>query len=96
MNQPKSEKPFADKPELVKSLLDEIIEETTLQMEAKAKASKQGGVFGVGALDTKEAWPVTSPCPSTFGAAPSPTTSPIVYYPVTYPCPATFGAAKAA
>jgi septal ring factor EnvC (AmiA/AmiB activator) len=95
MNQIKSEKAFADKPEIVKSLLDEIIEETTLQMAEKAKAAekaRQGGLFGVGALDAEQqAYPVTSPCPATFGAA-----QPQISYPVTYPCPATFGALQAA
>lgn len=91
MNQPKSEKTFAELP--VKSLLDEIIEETTLQMDAKAKAAQKGCLFGVGALDAQQqAYPVTTPCPATFGAA----KPPITYYPVTYPCPATFGAVKAA
>lgn len=96
MNQTKSEKIFVEKPELpVKSLLDEIIEETTLQMDAKAKQAQktqQGCLFGVGALDAEQqAYPVTSPCPPTFGVAQSP-----IAYPVTYPCPATFGAIKAA
>ena len=96
MHQIKSEKTFADKPERpVKSLLDEIIEETTLQMDAKAKEAQkaqQGRLFGVGALDAQQQYyPVTSPCPATFGAAQAP-----ISYPVTYPCPATFGAVKAA
>lgn len=91
MNQIESEKPFAEKRELAgKSLLGEIIEETTLQMAAKAKKERQGGLFGVGDAE-KQAYPVTSPCPATFGAPQAPTS-----YPVTYPCPATFGAAKAA
>lgn len=81
MNQIDSEKAFADKPEIVKSLLDEIIEETTLQMAEKEKAAQKATQY----------YPVTSPCPATFGAA-----RPPISYPVTYPCPATFGALKAA
>ena len=39
--------------------------------------ARQGCLFGVGALDAQQqAYPVTYPCPSTFGAAQSPTTSP--------------------
>jgi len=41
--------------------------------------ARQGCLFGVGALDAQQqAYPVTYPCPSTFGAAQSPTTSPAV------------------
>ncbi len=41
--------------------------------------ARQGCLFGVGALDAQQqAYPVTYPCPSTFGAAMSPTTSPAV------------------
>lgn len=41
--------------------------------------ARQGCLFGVGALDAQQqAYPVTYPCPSTFGAAVSATTSPAV------------------
>jgi hypothetical protein len=41
--------------------------------------ARQGCLFGVGALDAQQqAYPVTYPCPSTFGAAVSPTTTPAV------------------
>lgn len=41
--------------------------------------ARQGCLFGVGALDAQQqAYPVTYPCPSTFGAAMNPTTSPAV------------------
>jgi len=41
--------------------------------------ARQGCLFGVGALDAQQqAYPVTYPCPSTFGAAQAPTTSPAV------------------
>ena len=40
--------------------------------------ARQGCLFGVGALDAQnQAYPVTFPCASTFGAAMSPSTSPI-------------------
>lgn len=41
--------------------------------------ARQGCLFGVGALDAQQqAYPVTYPCPSTFGAAVQPSTSPAV------------------
>jgi hypothetical protein len=39
--------------------------------------ARQGCLFGVGALDAQaQAYPVTFPCPATFGAAPQPSTVP--------------------
>ena len=41
--------------------------------------ARQGCLFGVGALDAQQqAYPVTYPCPSTFGASGAPTTTPAV------------------
>lgn len=41
--------------------------------------ARQGCLFGVGALDAaQQAYPVTYPCPATFGAAVTPATSPAV------------------
>jgi hypothetical protein len=41
--------------------------------------ARQGCLFGVGALDAQQqAYPVTYPCPATFGAAMSPATSPAI------------------